>query len=659
MPPKQQQQQHRVARKYAPRIAPPPTAHSPGKALVGMKVAQKFVEKRRSGFNLGAVVGHRKQDKLWGETYDVMLDTEGLDAGMTPEELLLILADDEDKRKAVAAESWTLARHLTKLRYPEYQVANHRRIERVDDGGNDKENELGFAGVSRYAPFVGCEELVHEDGTDCYQARVRDARGREHHFAFHFPTRWGAAAAHDLLARRLDYYGPGCAAGTARNFATDVSWDRLVGVLIAGATWTGPSACGEGPVVVPEGPVEEDAKKGATSDAPATATTANGAAGDVGRRIAVLWKSERRYFAGNVAAYDAVNGKHHVRYDDGDGEWIALSRHDVKWDVDAEAAEPKKKAGAKRPAAGRKRKADAAEDAPETSDEDEEEEEDDDDDDYDEEDVEEEEEEEPSPYNGKRQTPTKSARKVAPVPPRNPRQPAHSPCMRLVCLTVEKESIWQGDHGPTRGVVTGFHESVRYWGETFDVLLDENHLDAGLTFEELLLILANESDKERSVSDESWALAMGLLRLDDPGSSRVVRQFRLQYPQYFGFDRVGETEGKYEAKILDKKGMLHHFAYHFTTKWAAAAAHEILARRLEFHGPGVMRGTRRNFKPDAPWDALVGVLIAGAEWRPSVRSNEASGDDRAESDAADRKRSEALMSFIKWDHRSGRLRLAA
>ena len=78
-------------------------------------------------------------------------------------------------------------------------------------------------------------------------------------------------------------------------------------------------------------------------DAPTTATTANGAAGDVGRRIAVLWKSERRYFAGNVAAYDAVNGKHHVRYDDGDDEWIALSRHDVKWDADAEA-EAKKKA---------------------------------------------------------------------------------------------------------------------------------------------------------------------------------------------------------------------------------------------------------------------------------------------------------------------------
>ena len=115
----------------------------------------------------------------------------------------------------------------------------------------------------------------------------------------------------------------------------------------------------------------------------------------------------------------------------------------------------------------------------------------------------------------------------------------------------------------------------------------------------------------------------------------------------------------YEAKIQDANGGKHHFAFHFPTRWGAAAAHEILARRLEFHGPGVMRGTRRNFKPDAPWDALVGVLIAGAKWRSPARSNEASGDDRAESDAADRKRSEALMSFIKWDHRSGRLRLAA
>ena len=217
---------------------------------------------------------------------------------------------------------------------------------------------------------------MHEDGTDCYQARVRDARGREHHFDVSLPRRdEGRRRGGDSSPRRLDYYGPGCAAGTAHGCsATDVSWDRLVGVLIAGATWTA-RARAASPVVVPEGPAkEEDAKKGET--------TANGATAGVGRRIAVLWKSERRYFAGNVAAYDAVNGKHHVRYDDGDEEWIALSRHDVKYHaMPLEAAEPEKNAGAKRPAAGRKRKADAAEDAPETSGEDEDDDDDDDDDD--------------------------------------------------------------------------------------------------------------------------------------------------------------------------------------------------------------------------------------------------------------------------------------
>ena len=234
-------QQQRVARKSAPRVAPPPTAFSPGKALVGMKVAQKFVEKRRSGFNLGAVVGHRDKDKLWGETYDVMLDTEGLDAGMTPEELLLILADDKDKRKAVAEESWTLALHLAKLRYPEYRVAVYRRVENVEEKG-DKENEHGFAGVSRYAKFVGIEDLVHEDGTDCYQAKVRGLDRTRAPLRVSLPDEMGRGAARDLLARRLDYYGVRCAAGTTRNFALDVPWDRLVGVLIAGATWTASGA---------------------------------------------------------------------------------------------------------------------------------------------------------------------------------------------------------------------------------------------------------------------------------------------------------------------------------------------------------------------------------------------------------------------------------
>jgi hypothetical protein len=32
-------------------------------------------------------------------------------------------------------------------------------------------------------------------------------------------------------------------------------------------------------------------------------------------------------------------------------------------------------------------------------------------------------------------------------------------------------------------------------------------------------------------------------------------------------------------------------------------------------GPGVKPGTRRNFSLETPWEALVGILIAGAEWK--------------------------------------------
>ena len=212
------------ARKSAPRVSPPGTAFSPGKALIGMKVARKFIEKRRHGFIRGLVVDHRDKDALWGETFDVTTDDDGgLDAGMTPEELLLILERDEDKQKAIAQESWALARSLLSARDPWRDVTMYQ------------------------PPFMqdvkwlhGFQELVHEDGTDCYEAKIDDAKGRAHHFAFHFPTRWGAAAAHDVLARRLEYYGPGVKKGIRRNYASDVSWDVLVGILVAGAAWVPP-----------------------------------------------------------------------------------------------------------------------------------------------------------------------------------------------------------------------------------------------------------------------------------------------------------------------------------------------------------------------------------------------------------------------------------
>ena len=243
---------------------------------------------------------------------------------------------------------------------------------------------------------------------------------------------------------------------------------------------------------------------------------------------------------------------------------------------------------------------------------------------------------------------------------------------------MEKESIWEGEHGRARGVVTGFHESAKHWGETFDVLLDGDHLDAGLTFEELLLILANESDKERSVSDESWALAMGLLRLDDPGSSRVVRQFLnnhnpQQRPGHSDLTEWATEEGQVRGEDPRQEGRVAPLRvplpYHVGRRRRARSSRQaagVSRTRGDSGGatprggsasrPGDDRADRKRSEAlmsfiDAPWDhALVGRAHRGRQVATS-RSVERDGDDRGESDAADKKRSETLMSFIKWDHK--------
>ena len=161
-----------------------------------------------------------------------------------------------------------------------------------------------------------------------------------------------------------------------------------------------------------------------------------------------------------------------------------------------------------------------------------------------------------------------------------------------------------------KGVVTAFHDDDEHWGETYDVSMEDDMDDHGVTFEELLLILANEADKKSVVSEQSWALALGILRMADP--TQAVRQFRKQRhgpnARFTGFDTLVHPDGAecYEAKIQDANGGKHHFAFHFPTRWGAAAAHEILARRLAFFGPGVKGWTRRNFAPETPWEALVG-----------------------------------------------------
>ena len=228
----------------------------------------------------------------------------------------------------------------------------------------------------------------------------------------------------------------------------------------------------------------------------------------------------------------------------------------------------------------------------------------------------------PPAASAKRQTPTKSARKFAPPSRALPQQPTQSPGRKLVGFEVARQYTCPRDLGGqrrwTKGVVTAFHDDDEHWGETYDVSMEDDMDDHGVTFEELLLILANEADKKSVVSEQSWALALGILRMADP--TQAVRTFRKERhspnARFASFDTLVHPDGAecYEAKIQDANGGKHHFAYHFPTKWGAAAAHEILASWLEFHGPGVKGWTRRNFAPETPWEALVGVLIAGATW---------------------------------------------
>ena len=50
----------------------------------------------------------------------------------------------------------------------------------------------------------------------------------------------------------------------------------------------------------------------------------------VNRRVRVFWPAEGAFFPGTVQAFNAKNGKHAVRYDDGDVE-VLLAAERIEW----------------------------------------------------------------------------------------------------------------------------------------------------------------------------------------------------------------------------------------------------------------------------------------------------------------------------------------
>ena len=63
-------------------------------------------------------------------------------------------------------------------------------------------------------------------------------------------------------------------------------------------------------------------------------------------RVDILWPDDETWYLGIVDAYNAASGKHHVRYDDEEGEWVYMQKASSKWlhpnaEKEAEAARVK------------------------------------------------------------------------------------------------------------------------------------------------------------------------------------------------------------------------------------------------------------------------------------------------------------------------------
>lgn len=93
--------------------------------------------------------------------------------------------------------------------------------------------------LTKNAPDVprkleGVRRGTDHKNRDAYWACVSDETGTEHRFSYFFPTQYGAAAASDIMVRRLRAASGRDAASTPENFP-HLPWVELVGLMLAGA----------------------------------------------------------------------------------------------------------------------------------------------------------------------------------------------------------------------------------------------------------------------------------------------------------------------------------------------------------------------------------------------------------------------------------------
>lgn len=180
----------------------------PGASLVGRPVRKLFedpeVPEEFRRYH-GAVTGVRPHD-TFQQVYVVRYD-DGEEEELTFEELMPVLEGSLEG---------TVPRDVL-------DSAGRMSFSRV---------KLLRAGIGKGNTFRGVHAGTDAMGRHGFIGCVTDDSGIEHCFAFTFPIRAGAAAAHDLLVRRI--LAGGVKVTTKPNFP-DVSWADLCGVMLFGA----------------------------------------------------------------------------------------------------------------------------------------------------------------------------------------------------------------------------------------------------------------------------------------------------------------------------------------------------------------------------------------------------------------------------------------
>ena len=145
---------------------------------------------------------------------------------------------------------------------------------------------------------------------------------------------------------------------------------------------------------------------------------------------------------------------------------------------------------------------------------------------------------------------------------------------------------------------------------TLYVVRYEDGDEEELSYEELLPALVVDADERwspvpRDVSEAAEKLSVWKVQTMNKGLGHGRRNFR-------GVCAADPPEAGFVAWVTDDAGEDHVFDFLFLTRWGAAAAHDLMLRRIQ-HGSGARKAQSYdpNF-PNASWSDLCAVVLFAA-----------------------------------------------